>query len=108
MLHAPTAIGAVEHRPDPEERPNRVQREEAHPPSSVDGILMRMTTVLRDLVGHVVDRDDAVEERDEHEKQEAEREVIEEGVEVDVAGDEQIDAGENEQDENGLRPPSTC
>src|SRR3954466_11614281 len=101
MLHSPTAIGAVEHCPDPKERPKGVQREEAHPPGSVDGILMRITTVLRDLVGHVVDRDDAVEERDEHKNEETEREVIEERVEVDIAGREKIDAYEKEDDKDG-------
>ena len=67
-----------------------MEREEAHPAGSVDGILVRVIAMLREFVGHVMDRDDAVEERDEHKNEEAQREVVEERVEVDVAGREKV------------------
>ena len=77
-----------------------MEREEAHPASRVDGILMRVIAMLRDFVRHVVDRDDAVEQRDEHKNEEAQREVVEERVEVDVAGREKVDAREKDDDED--------
>jgi hypothetical protein len=54
----------------------------------MDRVLMRVVAMLRDLIWNIVDRNDAVKERDEHEYQKSESEVVEEGVEVDVAGRE--------------------
>ena len=77
-----------------------MQGEETHPPGRVDGILLRMIAMLRDFVGHIVDCDDAVEQRDEHKDEEAQREVVQERVEVDVAGREEVSAYQQNDDEN--------
>ena len=78
-----------------------MERKEAHPTGSVDRVLVRVIAMLGEFVRHVVDRDDAVEERDEHKNEEAEREVVQERVEVDVAGGEKVDAREKDDDEDG-------
>ena len=101
LLHAPAAIGPVQHRPDPQKRPKNVEREEAHPTGSVDRVLVRVIAMLREFVRHVMDRDNAVEERDEHKNEEAEGEVVQERVEVDVTGDKKGDAHEKDDDEDG-------
>ena len=75
-----------------------MQREEADPPGGVDRVLMRVIAVLGDFVGHVVDCDDPIEQRYEHEDQQSEREIVEERIEVDVAADEQRHA--DEEDDN--------
>ena len=76
LAEPPAAIGSVRHRPDPQERPDRVQREQADPAGDMDRILVRMVAVLGDLVGDGVNRDDRIEQRDHDEKQQSEREVI--------------------------------
>ena len=77
-----------------------MERKEAHPTGSVDRVLVRVIAMLGEFVRHVVDRDNAVEERDEHKYEETEREVVEERVEVDVAGGEKVDAREKDDDED--------
>ena len=83
---APAAFRAIGHRPDPQERPKRVQGEEAHPSGRMDRVLMRMLAPLGDFVGYIVDRDHGVEQRDDDEEQQAEREIVEEHFRPPTAG----------------------
>ncbi len=62
---------------------------------------VRMVAVLGDLVGHVVDRDDSVEERDEDENQQPQGEVVEERVEVHVAREKKSDTEDEDHYKNG-------
>jgi len=48
-----------------------VQQEEADPTGGMDCVLMRVMAAMGDLGRNVVDRDDAVEQHDDHENQEA-------------------------------------
>ena len=54
-----------------------MQGEQADPAGDVNGVLLRMIPAFGNLVGNVVDGDDAVEEDDRDEKQESQREVVE-------------------------------
>ena len=76
VREAPAAFGTIKHRPDPQERPKRMKREQTDPARRMDRILMRMVAVLCDLVGHVVDRDDPVEQGDHDENEQPERKVV--------------------------------
>jgi hypothetical protein len=49
MRDPPAALGAVRHGPDPQERPQRVQREQAYPSGRVDRVRVGMMAGLRDL-----------------------------------------------------------
>ena len=106
MLESPAALWPVEHRPDPQERPKRVQGEQAHPTCGMDCVLMRMAALLGDLIGHVVDGDDPVEQGDHHEDQKPECEIVEEGVEIDALLVESDTAGDEEgaEDKRGKHP----
>jgi hypothetical protein len=57
-----------------------VQHEQADPAGSVDGVLVRMMTRMRDPSRNVVDRDDALDQHDHHEKQQAQCEIIQEWI----------------------------
>ena len=67
---------------------------------------MGMVASVGDLVGHVVDGDDPVEQRDHHEDQKPECEIVEEGVEIDALLVEGDAAGDDEgaQDERRKHP----
>ena len=84
MGKTPAALGPVEHRPDPQERPKRMQREQAHPTCCVDRVLVRVVTPMGDFIGHIVDRNDPVKQRDDNEDEETQSEIIQEGVEIDA------------------------
>ena len=106
MTEAPAALRPVQHRPDPQERPNSVEREQADPAGYVDGILVRVVASAGNLVGHVMDGDDPVKQRNHHEDQKPECEIIEEGVEIDallVDGDSTSD-DEGAQDKRRKHP----
>ena len=77
LTEAPAAIGAVGHRPDPQERPQRMQREQADPAGGMDRILVGMAAMLCDLVRNVVNCDDRVEDRDQHKEHQAQSKVVE-------------------------------
>src|SRR5262249_12009207 len=77
---SPAALRPVRHRPDPQKRPDRMQREQAHPPGRMDGVLMRMIATFRDEVWDVVDGDDAVEQHHHDEDQQPEREVVQKRI----------------------------
>ncbi|MNF18097.1 hypothetical protein D3C80_2219850 [compost metagenome] len=57
-----------------------MQGEQADPASGVDGVLVWMVAVHRDLVGNVVENDDSVEQHDPHEDKNAQSEVVEHDV----------------------------
>ena len=57
-----------------------MQREQAHPSGGVDRVLVGMMARLRDLRRNVVDRDDAVEQHHDHEKQQKQREIVEKRI----------------------------
>src|SRR5882672_12071709 len=78
MRKSPTALWPISHGPYPEKRPQHVKGQQAHPAGSMDGVLVGMVAVTRDFIGDVVDRDNPVENRDEHHDQETESKVIEE------------------------------
>jgi hypothetical protein len=50
--------------------------EQADPAGDMDGVLLRMGTVLGDLVGDVVDSNVAVEDHECNKDQQAERKII--------------------------------
>jgi hypothetical protein len=67
---------------------------------------MRMAASVGNLVGHVADGDDPVKQRDHHEDQKPECEIVQEGVKIyallvesDTAGDE-----EGAEDKRGKHP----
>ena len=64
-------------RPNPQQRPDRVQREQAHPACNVQHILVWMIALDGDLVGYVVDRNDAVEQHQRNEDKQDQRDVFE-------------------------------
>src|SRR6516165_2159117 len=80
VTEAPSAIRPVHHGPNPKKRPEHVQHEQADPPRSMDRVLVGVMTRMSDLGRNVVDRDDAVDQHDDHEKQQAKRKVIKEWV----------------------------
>jgi len=53
---------------------------------------MRMTALLGDLVGNIVDGDDSVKERDYDKNQQAQGEVVQERVEIDILSQQEDDA----------------
>ena len=67
---------------------------------------MRMAALLGDLIGHVVDGDDPVEQGDHHEDQKPEGEIVEEGVEIHALLVEGRAAGDDEgaQDQRRKHP----
>ena len=64
-------------RPDPEERPDRMQGEKADPAGGVNGILVGMVPLLGDVVGDVVDRYHPVGDDQDDNNNQAECEVAE-------------------------------
>jgi len=80
VSETPASVRLIHHRPNPKERPQHVQHEQADPAGGVDRVLMRMMTRMRDPSGNVVDRDDAVDQHDHDEKQQAKCEVIKEWI----------------------------
>ena len=62
-----------------------MERKQAHPTRRVDCILVRMVTLLGNLVGYIVDGDDPVKECDDDKNQKSQSEVIQEGVEIDAS-----------------------
>ena len=93
-----------------QERPKSMECKQAHPTRRVDRILVRMVTLLGNLVGHIVDGDDPVKQRDDDENEKPQSEVVEEGVEIDAllvnghaAGDDQ--GAEDRRREHPLREP---
>jgi hypothetical protein len=63
VAESPASILTKQCGPDPQERPQYVQCEEAHPAGDIQRILMRMISVLSNLI-----RNNAVEQRDSDEK----------------------------------------
>ncbi|WP_245435681.1 hypothetical protein [Microvirga calopogonii] len=57
-----------------------MKHEQAHPPGRVNGVLMWVVARLGDAVGNVVNGDDAVEQRDRHEEEDAQRQIVQEGI----------------------------
>src|SRR5215475_6149024 len=80
MAEPPPALRPIRHRPNPEKRPQRVQREQAYPSGCVDCVLVRMVAFVRDVIRDVVDSDDAVEQYHHHEQQQKEREVVQKRI----------------------------
>src|SRR6516164_11206409 len=80
VIKAPATFRLIHHGPDPKERPKNVQHEQADPTGGMDRVFVRMMTRMGDLGRNVVDRYDAVDQHDDHEKQQAKRKVIEEWV----------------------------
>ncbi|MNW66005.1 hypothetical protein D3C74_444390 [compost metagenome] len=62
VTEAPAAIFSIGHRPDPQEGPKRMQREQTDPASGMDRILMRVVTMNGNLIGDVVQHDDPVKQ----------------------------------------------
>ena len=60
-VHSPTAIFAIQHRQDPQEWPQDMQRKQTYPAGNVQHVLVWMIAFDRDLVRDIVDGDDAVE-----------------------------------------------
>jgi hypothetical protein len=54
VTEPPAAILSIGHRPDPQKRPERMQREQTDPASGMDCILMRVVTMNGNLIGNVV------------------------------------------------------
>src|SRR5262245_56609966 len=80
MAEAPPTLRPVRHRPNPEKRPQRMQREQAYPSGRVDCVLVRMVAFVRDVIRDVVDGDDAVEQYHHHEQQQKECEVVQKWI----------------------------
>src|SRR6185295_20408105 len=82
------------------------QREKADPTGRVNSVLMGMITVLGDVVGDVVDRDDPIEERDENKDQEPQGEVIQKRIEIQVSRDkkQQTNDEDRARDDGGDDP----
>lgn len=57
-----------------------MQREQAHPARSMNGVLVRMVSRFRDFGWYVMDCDKAVEKHHDHEDQQAQREIVQERV----------------------------
>jgi hypothetical protein len=64
----PPALRAIQHRPDPEERPKGVELEEAYLTRRVNCVTMRMIPVLCDFIRHVVNCDNQAKQGRDHEK----------------------------------------
>src|SRR5262249_38599543 len=80
MSDPPPSVRFEKHRPYPKKRPQSMQCEQTHPPSSVDRILMWVVAGFRDLMRDIMDSDDAVE-HDGYDKEEQEQcEVVQERV----------------------------
>src|SRR5262249_9544955 len=80
MAEAPPTLRPIRHRPNPEKRPQRMQREQAYPSGRVDCVLVRMVAFVRDVIRDVVDGDDAVEQYHHHEQQQKECEVVQKWI----------------------------
>src|SRR4051794_6681230 len=78
-IEAPAALGLICHRPDPQERPQRVQREQAYPARGVNSVLVRVVPVVRDLSRYVVDGDDSVEQHHADKYEDEQRDIFEHG-----------------------------
>jgi hypothetical protein len=59
--------------------------EEAHPPGGMNCILVRMIAGLGDQMWNVMDRDDAVKQREDHQEQESEGEIVQERIAYHIA-----------------------
>ena len=70
VLEPPATIRAIQHCPDPEERPQYMECEEAYPARSMDGVLMRVIAVFGNFVGHIMDSNNPIEKGDKHKEQE--------------------------------------
>ncbi len=64
VTEAPAAIFSIGHRPYPQERPERMQREQTDPASGMDCILMRMVSMDGNFIGNVVQHDDPVKQHE--------------------------------------------
>src|SRR6267142_6450791 len=73
-----TAFRTVDRCPYPQEGPNGMQSEEAHPSGCVDRILMRVVPRLGDIVGNVVNGNNPVGERQEDEHNDSQCEETQE------------------------------
>ena len=106
MTEAPAALRLIEHRPDPQKRPKRVQGEQAHPTCGMDRVLMGVAAPLGDLVGHVVDGNDPVKQGDHHEDQKPECEIVEEGVKIDLLpGEKHAPGNDQGAEDDGCNHP---
>src|SRR5215831_17349727 len=77
---APTAFRLVCHRPNPKKRPQHMQGEQAYPACGMDCVLVGMMAPSCDPGRYVMDRNDAVEDRHDHENEQPEREPVQEWV----------------------------
>jgi hypothetical protein len=63
--------------PNPEKRPDRMESEEADPPTCVDGILVGMIPCFGDVIRNVVNRNHPVGEGQDDKDENNQREVAE-------------------------------
>src|SRR5215831_5101978 len=77
---APTAFRLVCHRPNQKKRPQHMQGEQAYPACGMDCVLVGMMAPSCDPGRYVMDRDDAVEDRHDHENEQPECEIIQEWI----------------------------
>src|SRR5262249_6165543 len=74
------AFRLVRHRPDPEQRPQHMESEQADPACRVDSVCVRMMARFGDLRGNVMDRDDAVKDHNGNKDKQSEGEVVREWI----------------------------
>jgi hypothetical protein len=57
-----------------------MESEQAHPARRMDGVCMRMMALFGDPGRNVMDRDDPVEDHNDHENKQSKSEVVQEGI----------------------------
>src|SRR5205823_7322273 len=76
LRHAPALLGAIGHRPNPQQRPKRAEGEETDPGRGTDRILVRMVARLRNLVGNAPHCNQAVDNQRDDRDQDSKGNVV--------------------------------
>ncbi|MDA2242456.1 hypothetical protein PDN14_29375, partial [Bacillus cereus group sp. Bc222] len=70
----------VQRGPDPQERPDGMERKQANPARRVNRIGMGMITLFGHIIGDVMNGDDSVKKNQKYKNQYAQREIVEKHI----------------------------